>query len=137
MGENQFLAYCEATATARAAFLFFDFTKLNVTRYETREDLSVDSNFTVDTFGYFVLLKTFKDRIMYCNGNIKQMQSIRCLSTANMSNGYIFSAGNLAQFFMIASKNIFSIDFSTGISRRTYILFDAPLSGKVLSPVSL
>lgn len=137
MGENQFLAYCQATATTRAAFLFFDFTKLDITRYETREELTEETNFTVDSFGYFILLETINDRIVYCSGNIKQMQSTRCLNTASMSNGYIFSTGNPAQFYMIAVKNIFSIIFSNGISRRTSILFDAPLSGKVLPPVSL
>ncbi len=137
MGENQFLAYCQATATSSPAFLFFDFTKLTSTRYETKEELNENSNITIDSFGYFILVKNVKDRIMYCNGNIKDRLSVRCLNTSSLNNGFIFSAGNLAQFFMISSNNIFSIDFPTGISRRTSILFDSPLDGKVLDPISL
>ncbi len=137
MGENQFLTYCSSTATTEAAFLFWDFSKLTVTRYETKEDLDQNSNFTIDSFGYFILIKNVKDRVMYCTGNIKEKFSMRCFNTTSLNSGFIFSGGNPFQFFMIAPRNIFSIDFPTGISRRTSILFNEQLTGTVLAPVSL
>jgi len=137
MGESNFLVYCAATLSTRPAFLLLDFTKLTVTRLETKEELTVDSDFSVDKFGYYVVVKKAAERVLYCNGNIKQIQSVRCLNTATMATGYIFSTDNLAQFYIISARNIFALDFSTGVTRRTSIMFSNALSGPVIDPISL
>jgi hypothetical protein len=137
MGENNFLMYCSASASARAAFIQLDFTKLTITKYETKEELKVDSDFTVDSAGYYIIIKKANERVLYCNGNIKQILSARCLNTSSMASGYIYSTQIPSQFYIINNRNIFSLDFSTGITRRTSIMFSSPLSGNVLSPISI
>lgn len=137
MGESNFLVYCTATSSARAAFLLLDFSKLTVTRFETRENLNSESDFTADQFGYYVSVTKASERVLYCNGNIKQIQSVRCLNTAMMPTGFIFDTNNLAQFYIINNRNIFALDFSTGITRRTSVMFPNLLSGNVIDPIAL
>lgn len=137
MGESNFLVYCTSTTTQRAAFLLLDFSKLVVTRYETKEEFTAESDFTVDSSGFFTLFKKMNSRTAYCSGNIKQISNFQCFGASMLIKGFVFATQSPAQFYMINSNNLFFLDFKTGTTRRTSVMFTAPLSGNVINPVSI
>lgn len=137
VGPGELTYLCNNGPSIRPSFVVINFPKLNASVHETKLVFSSDSSIAVDPKGNFIHTKNASDRIEYCSGNIKDVQSIKCLYTSMINNGNIYPSGVIAQFLLIESKNISILDLSSSVPRRTSIFFSSPLSGKILGPVAL
>lgn len=138
MGENTFLVFCEANNSAmRSAFILLDFNKKTITRYEVKNDFDTNRSFTIDRDGNYVQIQSDRRRAVYCNGNIKLIQSFRCVNTFSMDKGYILAGNVSSQFFIINDKNVFFLEYLSGATKKMSINFNKPLTGGIISPVTL